>query len=181
VSCILGAPLRRHVLKPLPWPPNAVAHTSWHKLLSLVTPFSSYVSSVGLSQHLLFRSETLQPSLFSVTLSTLDQLVNRKIGACLEQVNVGTFLRLWCLRMVSSAKKPQDLAEEIIRHARREVGAALLQRMRLCQCSHECRHCQSCPSLHPWISLSDGQNVQPSPAVVGGQSRSRPLPTTVLH
>jgi hypothetical protein len=28
-------------------------------------------------------------------------------------------------------------------------------------CSYEHCHCQSNPSLHPWIAHSDGQNVQP--------------------
>jgi hypothetical protein len=42
---------------------------------------------------------------------------------------------------------------------------------------HEHSHRQSHPSLSPWISHSDEQNVQPTPAV-GGQSRHRPLPTS---
>jgi hypothetical protein len=91
------------------------------------------------------------------------------LGPCLEQRRHG-----W-----SPWERSQDPVEEIIRHDCREVGETLLRSLRLCQFPHECPHCQSYPSLHPWISHSDEQQEQPPPAVGGQRSRHRPLPTVL--
>jgi hypothetical protein len=87
------------------------------------------------------------------------------------------FPRSWCQPMVSQAKGSDDLAEETITPARREVGETLLRSSWICQCPHEHCHCQSQhPPLSPRISHPDEQNVQ-SPSAVGGQSRSWAIPT----
>jgi hypothetical protein len=78
--------------------------------------------------------------------------------ACLEQRTSALF-SFRGIDGCSPRRKSQNLAEEPLRLACREVGETLLRSLGLFRCSNEQHHCQSYPSRYPWrISYSFVQN-----------------------